>query len=518
MLFMRRRFLLALISGLFWAALALPLGSQTPAAPQRPRLVLAIMVDQFRYDYLTRFGSEFNAGLKRLLTEGAVFTNANYDSAPTVTAVGHGTFLTGATPSVSGIIGNDWWDRTANRRVQSITDETVTTLGGSGAGASPRRLMVSTVGDELKISGHGGKVISVSLKDRSAILPAGHMADGAFWFDTRTGNFASSTYYFKSLPAWASEINLSHPADKYAGRQWRNQKMPAQPSLQLYAAVDSTPFGDELVLDFALRAMAVEKLGSGQKTDLLAVSFSSVDYVGHAFGPDSPEIHDMVVAVDKVIGQLLDAAERQAGPGNVVAVFSADHGVATIPAANIARNMPGGRTDSQAERAAVEQALRARFGAGNYIAYFSETSMYFTADPVPGKQLDRTEMQRVAAAVMRTQPHVMRVYTRTGLENGAASGDVIDQRIRNGFHQERSGDVMIVHEPNWQAGGSSANHGSPFSYDTHVPVIFLGPGRVKAGQYHGEAGIQDIGPTLAQILGIAAPTGSMGRVLGEVLP
>jgi arylsulfatase A-like enzyme len=295
--------------------------------------------------------------------------------------------------------------------------------------------------------------------------------------------------------------------------------MPAQPSLQLYAAVDATPFGDELVLDFALRALAAEKLGGSEKTDLLAVSFSSVDYVGHAFGPDSPEIHEMVVAVDKVIGQLLDAAEKQAGRGNVVAVFSADHGVATIPEANIARNMPGGRIDSQAERAAVEQALRARFGAGNYIAYFSETAIYFTADPGAGKQLlDRAEMQRVAAAAMRAQPHVMRVYTRTEFENGAPSGDVIDRRVRNGFHQERSGDVMIVHEPNWQAGGSSANHGSPFSYDTHVPVIFLGPGRIKAGQYHGEVGIQDIGPTLAQILGIATPTGSVGRVLGEMLP
>jgi len=512
---MRRRFFLGILS----AALALPLASQAPpSVPQRPKLVVAIVVDQFRYDYLTRFEGELTSGLKRLLTQGAVFTNANYDSAPTVTAVGHATFLTGATPAVSGIVGNDWWERSENKRVQSITDETVTVLGGAGTGASPRRLLVSTVGDEMKVSGRGGKVIGVSLKDRSAILPAGHMADGAYWFDSRSGNFVSSTYYFKALPAWAEAARQARPADKYAGRQWLNQKMPAQPSTQLYGAVDATPFGDELVLDFALRALEAEKLGTGAKTDLLTVSFSAVDYVGHRSGPDSEDIHQMILSVDKILGRLFDAAEKQAGVGNVLFVFSADHGVAAVPEQNIARNMPGGRTDSQAERAAVEAALRARFGTGNYIAYFSEFGIYFTADPVPGKQLDRSEMQRVAAAAMRAQPHVMRVYTRSAFENGASAGDVIGQRVRNGFNQERSADLMIVHEPNWQAGGSTANHGSPFSYDTHVPVIFLGQGRIRPGQYYQSIGIQDIAPTLAQILGVAAPSGSIGRILGEMLP
>ncbi len=513
---MRRRIFIGLLA----AALVPPLGSQTPAAfpPQRPKLVLAIMVDQLRYDYLTRFGAEFNAGLKRLLTQGAVFTNANYDSSPTVTAVGHATFLTGATPAVSGIIGNDWWDRESGRRVQSITDDTVMVLGANGAGASPRRLAVSTIGDELKISGHGGKVIGVSLKDRSAILPAGHMADGAYWFDARSGNFVSSTYYFKALPGWVEQINRSRPADKYAGRQWLNQKMPAQAGPQLYAEVDATPYGDELVLEFARQALAAEKLGAGDKTDLLAVSFSALDYVGHRSGPDSREVREMVLAVDKVVNELLEAAERQVGANSVLAVLTADHGVAPIPEQNIARRLPGGRTDSRAERAAVEQALQARFGAGNYIAYFSETAIYFHPNPVPGKQFDRAEMQRIAAAVMRAQPHVLRVYTRTGFENGYPVGDLIDRRVRNGFHHDRSADVMIVHEPNWQAGGSTANHGSPFAYDTHVPLLVLGHGRVRPGQYHGEAGIQDIAPTLARLLGIAVPSGSVGRVLAEMFP
>lgn len=508
---MRRRSLLLIIA----AAFALPLGSQTP--PARPKLVLTIMVDQLRYDYLTRFGDEFQFGLKRLLKEGAVFTNANYASAPTVTAVGHATFLSGATPSISGIINNAWWDRAERKNVQSVTDDKVTILGGAGGGVSPRRLGVSTVGDELKLSGRGGKVIGISLKDRSAILPAGRMADGAFWFDSRVGNFISSTYYFENLPAWAQDANQARPADRYAGREWRKRKLPAQPGAQLYAAVNSSPFGDELVLNFAMSAMTAEKLGMGDKTDLLAVSFSSTDLVGHAFGPDSQEIHEMILALDKTVGDLLDAAEKQVGAANLVVVLSADHGVASIPEENMKKNLPGGRTDSRAERAAVEEALKSRFGAGSYIASFSETAIYFTADPVPGKKSDSAEMQRVAAAAMRTQPHVMRVYTRSGLENGIA-GDVIDLRIRNGFHPERSPDVMIVHDPNWQAGSSSANHGSPFTYDTHVPVIFMAPGRVRPGQYYAAIGIQDIAPTLAQILGTAAPSGSVGRILGEMLP
>src|SRR5579863_8047618 len=327
--------------------LSISLGAQPKQAalpqPRQPKLILAIMVDQLRYDYLTRFGSEFTGGIKRLLNEGAVFTNAHYEATPTVTSVGHSTILSGATPALSGIVSNDWWDRPAGKRVTSVSDESTQLLGATGAGSSPSRLLQSTVGDELKMSGRGGKTIGISLKDRSAILPAGRMADGAYWFDGSTGAFVSSTYYFPKLPAWVQEFNGAHPADKYAGGTWLTIKLPAKPGVQLYNALDATPYSDELLEQFALRALAAEKLGSGNKIDLLAISYSATDYVGHRSGPDSPEAHDVVTRVDKLIGELLRAAEVQAGAGNVLVVFSADHGVAPVPELSQQRKMPGGR-------------------------------------------------------------------------------------------------------------------------------------------------------------------------------
>ncbi|MGB4246431.1 MAG: alkaline phosphatase family protein, partial [Pseudohongiellaceae bacterium] len=238
-----------------------------------PTLVLAIVVDQMRFDYLTRYGSEFNGGLQRLIEEGAVFTNAHYEAAPSVTAVGHSTFLSGAVPAVSGIAGNLYYSRADGRPVQSITDRNVTPLGDT-AGASPHRLLVTTVGDELKASGKGGKVFGVSLKDRSAILPAGRGADGAFWVGD-SGDFVSSNWYFPELPAWVDDFNTSKPSDSYAGVEWLGVELPATPGSDFYAELDKTPYSDQMVLDFALRLMAEENLGDDALTDLLAVSFSA---------------------------------------------------------------------------------------------------------------------------------------------------------------------------------------------------------------------------------------------------
>ncbi|HEY2842741.1 MAG TPA: alkaline phosphatase family protein, partial [Bryobacteraceae bacterium] len=321
-----------------WAACAFSQTQPRPAGKQTapPKLVLAIVVDQFRYDYLTRFRADFTGGIKRLLEQGAVFTNANYEASPTVTAVGHSTFLTGALPAKSGIIANTWWDREAGKTVTSVSDDTVKLLGAGEdrTGSSPRRLLVSTIGDELKKAGKGGKVISISLKDRSAILPAGHAADAAYWFDGQTGSFVSSSYYFAGLPAWVRDFNAARPADHYAGQEWMGHKAPAALGPPLYTAVDASPYGDELLQALALRALDAENLGTGSKTDMLAISYSSVDYVGHRDGPDSPETHDMVQRVDKLMGALIDAAERRAGRGSVLVVFTSDHGATPIPEEN----------------------------------------------------------------------------------------------------------------------------------------------------------------------------------------
>jgi predicted AlkP superfamily pyrophosphatase or phosphodiesterase len=493
----------------------LPLAAQNN--PAQPKLVLAIVIDQFRYDYLTRFHSEYTGGFKRFFEHGAVFTNAHYEHVPTVTAVGHSTFLSGATPALSGIIGNEWWDRASKKRVSSVSDEDCKLLGSTGEGSSPNRLLQSTLGDEMKMSGKGGKVVGVSIKDRAAILPSGHMADGAYWFDGKTGNFVSSSYYFNALPEWVTQFNASRPADKYAGKEWMGKAMAQAPDAKFYAALDATPFGNELILQFAEKAMLAEKLGAGSKVDLLTVSFSSNDYVGHALGPDSEEAHDMALRVDKLVGELIRAAEAQAGVGRVLVVLTADHGVSPVVEVNQKRKMPGGRFDEKNELDTVEAALTNRFGGapktgGKWITYSGEGSFYLNQLFTP----DIAEEERVAAEAIRALPHVFRVFTRTQLMNGEISADSVGIRIRNGFNQERSGNVFVMLDPYWMVSRSGTTHGAPFDYDTHVPVLFLGP-QVRAGRYHANVMVNDIAPTLATMLDVETPSGSVGRVLDEML-
>lgn len=525
-------------------ALALSLAAQTPpaaapapakpkpAAPKpavavsrTPKLVLAIVIDQFRYDYLTRFKADYTSGLKRLMDQGSVFTNAYYEHVPTVTAVGHSTFLSGATPATSGIIGNDWYDRGAKKRVTSVTriddsDKGARLVGAAGPGSTPERMLQSTIGDELKLSGKGGKVIGISIKDRSAILPVGRMADAAYWFDDASGNFVSSSYFFPTseLPAWVAELNRARPGDKFAGGEWMGHKNPAAVGRQLYSELAYTPWGNELIQRITLRALAAEKLGMGEKIDLLAVSYSSNDYVGHRYGPDAPEVRDMAIRVDKHIGELLAAAEMQVGAGRVLAVLTSDHGVAPVPETNVQRKMPGGRINTQPIRAAVEQALKSRFGGGSWVAdVLPEGGLYFNTDPFPGKAIDRAEMERVAAEIIRAQPHVFRVYTRTQLLNGAFLMDRVGARVRNGFNEIRSPDIMVIFDPYYlPGGGGGTNHGTPFDYDAHVPVIFLGPG-LRTGKFNRNIAVNDIAPTLATLLEIETPSGNVGRALDEII-
>jgi predicted AlkP superfamily pyrophosphatase or phosphodiesterase len=502
--------------------ITLPLSAQNGAAPSKaaqPKLVLAIVIDQFRYDYLTRYHAEYTGGFKRIFEHGAVFTNAHYEHVPTVTAVGHSTFLTGATPAMSGIIGNEWWDRASKKRVTSVSDEETKLLGSTGEGSSPNRLLQSTLGDEMKMSGKGGKVIGVSIKDRAAILPSGHMADGAYWFDGKTGNFVSSTFYFDALPPWVAQFNASRPADQYVGKAWMGKTMAAAPDAKFYAGLDSTPFGNELILQFAEKAIVAEKLGLGSKVDLLTVSFSANDYVGHALGPDSEEAHDMALRVDKQVGELIRAAEAQAGVGRVLVVLTADHGVSPVPEVNQKRKMPGGRFDDKNELDTVEKALTNHFkspppisGMGKWIKSSGEGSLYLAEGPM----FDMAEEERVTADAIRALPHVFRVYTRTQLMNGGILEDPVGVRVRNGFNQTRSGNVIVMLDPYWMVSRSGTTHGAPFDYDTHVPVLFLGP-QVRAGRYHANVMVNDIAPTLATMLDVETPSGSVGRVLDEML-
>ena len=482
---------------------------------KKPKLVVAIAVDQFRYDYLTRFRKEYTAGFDRLLTKGAVFTMARYEQFPTVTAIGHSTFMSGATPSISGIVGNDWYDRDSGKQVTSVADENVKILGGAGeGGASPRRLLVSTLGDEMRTADAQARVIGVSLKDRSAILPAGHMANGAFWFDGKSGNFVSSSFYFPDLPGWVKDFNASHPADKYAGSDWMGHKFGS--GEQLYAKVPASPWGNELIEAFAERAIQSEQLGQRAATDLLTVSFSSNDYIGHELGPDSPEVRDISIRTDRMLGKLFGFLEQKVGMQNVLIVLTADHGVAPLPEPSVQRKMPGGRMPPGIVQSTVQSALTQKYGAGKWISSPSEHSLYLNWDLIREKKLDRAEVDRVAADSLQSLPHIFRVYTRERLMNGGTLEDHVGRLVMNGFYVRRGADVYVLLEPYWLFSQKGTTHGTTFNYDTHVPVMFMGPG-IKAGRYNQSIAINDIAPTLAVLLGVEMPSGSVGRVLTEIL-
>ncbi len=481
----------------------------------KPKLVLVIVADQFRYDYLTRYRSDYKEGLQLLLNKGAVFTDARLEQFPTVTAAAHSTILTGATSSISGIVGNDWFDRRLGKIITAISDDSVIPLGG-GSGASPHRLLVSTVGDEMKMADHNSRVIGISLKARGAILPVGHMADGAYWFDEQTGNFVSSSYYFADLPPWVKEFDLSRPADRYKGAKWLDNVLPKEKG-DLYRALSISPFGNELMEEFVERAVDADQLGRHGEPDLLSLSFSANDYVGHTFGPDSPEVHEMCLRTDQLLGRLFKFLDARVGMKDVLVVFTADHGVAPIPEVNLQRKMPGGRLSRSALNAAIQDSLEKRYGPGKWIAALSEDSLYLNSDLIQSKNLNRAEVNLVAAQAVMELPHVFRVYTREQLISGSVAGDYIGRRVLNGFYMPRSGDLYILLEPYWLLSTSSkgTTHSTTFGYDSHVPIIFLGEG-IKTGEFYRAVAVNDIAPTLSAILDVETPSGSVGRILSEI--
>jgi len=498
------------------------------APPKKPKLVVAIVVDQFRYDYLLRFRDDYHSGLLRLIEHGAVFHDAHYLHAATVTAVGHSTFLTGATPSVSGIVANEWYDRETAQTVTSVSDPGTKQIGGipNRPGASPRRLLVNTIGDELKMQSPGSKVVSVSIKDRSAILPGGHMADGAYWYDLDSNTWVTSTYYREALPDWAAKVNQEQPYTRSIGAAWlpfdakdATAKpfctMVAVAGARLCGSIEATPWGNEMIEEFAERAIEGENLGRHTATDLLAVSFSSNDYVGHAVGPDDPAVRDISIRTDRLLGKLLDAAERSAGVGNILVVLTADHGVAPIPEVNQARKMPGGRISEAVITEKINTALTKRFGAGKWLLPSPLNMRYLNLETIAGKKLDRADVERAAAEAVLTEKHVARVYTRTQLLMGTVQQDSISRAFSLGFYGPRSGDIMILQDPYYLFETTVTTHGTPYDYDTHVPVIFLGPG-IKSGDYRQRIAVNDIAPTLAELLGIEQPAGSIGRILSEI--
>jgi predicted AlkP superfamily pyrophosphatase or phosphodiesterase len=520
MVFHFRRWICGLAALFLW----IPAQAAEPTHAPRPKLVVAIVIDQFRYDYLTRFDASYQDGLRRLHDAGAFFTDAHQTHYPTVTAVGHGAFLTGSIPAIDGIIGNEWFDRETGKMVTSVSDDATKLLGGNGgAGSSPRRLVGSTLGDEIKIAGPADStVIGMSLKDRAAILPAGHTANAAYWFDDDSGHFVSSTYYMTDLPAWVRAFNNSDAANRYASTKWMpiDAAPGAQPFRALSAKVEKayyeemvrTPDGNELLEAFAERALKEERLGQHSGTDVLTVSFSSNDLLGHRVGPDAPEVRDMCIRTDRVLGQLFRAVEAEAGAGNYVVVLTSDHGVAPVPEELTKRGMPAGRFSIDEVERTVEAALSDKYGPAKWVLGNDELALYLDRELLRAKHAALVEAAEIAAEAVRKLPYVFRVYTGAQLEHENLAGDPIGRLVQRGFYQERAGDLFIVQKPYWIGSKTGTSHGTPYSYDTHVPVIFLGAG-IRSGRYDESISVTDIAPTLAALLGVNAPSGSVGRVL-----
>jgi hypothetical protein len=502
-------------------------------APKPPKLVLAIVIDQFRYDYLLRFQNNYNSGLKRLLDHGAVFTDAHYIHATTVTAVGHATVMSGATPSVSGIVNNQWFDRALGRTVTSVSDPATKLVGGSAGeeGSSPRKLLVSNVADELKSRFPHSHVIGVSIKDRSAILPSGHVADAAYWYDDKSNHWVTSTFYRPDLPPWAKHVNDEKYYQRTVGANWypfdahvdAQGKSGAKPfctmvrgtAVRFCGSVEATPWGNEMIEQFAEAALAGEQLGKHATTDILAVSFSSNDYVGHAVGPDDPAVRDISIRTDRLLGKLFDAVEHSVGMNNTLVVLTADHGVAPVPEVNEARHMPGGRLSEKALGQAISDALVKRYGSDKWLLPSPAYAPYLNLETVAAHKLDPAVVEKTIAEAALRQPHIARAYTHSDLETGRIQRDNIGNAVSLSFYGPRSADVYIVPEPYYLFDAAGTTHGTPYDYDTHVPLIFLGE-EIKPGRYTAPVTINDVAPTLSDLLGIERPSGSFGRVLAQI--
>ena len=499
-------------------------------APKKPKLVLLVVVDQFRYDYLLRFRNDYTAGLKRLLDQGAVFDDAHYIHYTTMTAQGHSTLLSGAPPSLSGIIQDTWYERGPGKTVTSVSDDDTKLVGGSAAiGSSPRRLTVSTLGDEIKMQGQQVKVIGISTKDRGSVLTAGHMADSAYWFDAPSGHWVTSTYYMNELPPWVAEVNASKPTARAENTSWMplNARPGDKPfcttvksdaSQRYCGAFERTPWGNEMIEELAERALTAEKLGHHDGTDVFSVSFSSNDYIGHDLGPDSPEVRDISIRTDRLIGKLLDQVDKQVGLSNTIVVFSADHGVSPSPEVQQQRKMPGGRTSPAELTDALERVLGEKYGPGKWVLYNDSYGQIYLNREVAAKyKVTVDEVSRTAVELARTVPHVFRAYTAEEIRNGRGAGDPVTMAVAYGYYGSRSGDLFVLYEPYYVGGTSKAGstHSTAFDYDNHVPVIFLGTG-IKPGHYFGKIAVNDVAPTLAAIAGVETPSGSIGRVLQEM--
>lgn len=498
-----------------------------------PKLVVVIVIDQFRGDYLERYRDQFgDSGFRLLLDHGAYFTDCNYDYANTRTAPGHATLFTGTYSSGHGILANEWWDPQKKKTVSSVQDDTTQMVGipGSPSGASPRNLLADTVGDELKLATQGkSRVFALALKDRAAILPGGFAADGAYWIDQKSGAWVTSSYYRSELPKWAQDFNDNKRGDKYLNKEWKdsdgNVLRTTSPKAAkdgspatFYQLVGSTPFANDYEFEFARELVTYEKLGNGAATDLLVISLSANDILGHQVGPDSAEMRSMALDMDRQLADFFNFLGHQVGLANIWIALSADHGVAPVPAVAAKLRLPAASVSPDKMRAQMNSALSAKFSSGHaaeYVRDFDYPLAWLNEDAFAAVKVKEEDAERAVGEALK-QAGLRGFYTKSQLAKGDAPNTDEGARYLNSYSPKGGWYVMGVPAPFTVGAASGTDHASPYTYDTHVPLAFYGL-PFQAGTYHTHAEPVDLAVTLASLLGINAPTRATGRVLVEAL-
>lgn len=521
------------------------------ATPTKPKLVVGVVVDQMRNDYIDLFWTHYeDNGFKRLVNNGFRFKNNHFNYIPTKTAVGHTSIYTGTVPENHGIIANSWYDKKSSRMTYCTEDSTVSSIGTTAntGKMSPRKMLTTTITDENRISTQlRSKTIGIALKDRGAILPAGHTANAAYWFHGEDeGRWISSSYYMDTLPQWVQQFNESNKAQSYlkewdtlypissyieSGDDKNNYELGFKGRTNATFPYDlkklskdnknleiirTTPYGNDLTTDFALAAIEGEELGQGDETDFLTISYSSTDYIGHNFGVNSKEIEDTYIRLDKNIATLLSFLDAKLGKDNYIIFLTADHAGVHVPAYLKSLGVPAGYFDAKELRKSLEDFTEKEFGEKRLISNVSNEQVFLNKHLINEKDIDEDKMLKELANYILSFDYVHQVYTRTQLKDRDYTRGVA-ALLKNGFNHKRSGDILYVLEPSvitYRAQGST--HGSGYTYDTHVPLLFYGQ-NIKKGYTTKRSEIVDIAPTISFLLGISLPNSAVGKPLYDIL-
>jgi hypothetical protein len=524
--------------------------TSTPVTVNRPKLVVGIVIDQMRWDYLYRFNDRYAAdgGFKRFLNQGFSCENTMIPYVPTITACGHTCIYTGSVPAIHGIVGNGWFDPQKMRSVYCTEDSLVSTVGaevGLPGAMSPRNMQVTTICDELNLATNfKSKVIGVAIKDRGGILPAGHSANAAYWYDSRNGKWITSTYYMKELPKWVQDFNAQKLVDKYYGMGW-NTLYPINTYVQStadeksyegvpfgaeqkgfpydlkkftntnYGAIASTPYGNALTIEMAKAALTNEQLGADNVTDFLAVSFSSPDYIGHAFGPNSVEVEDNYLRLDKDLGSFFKFLDDKVGKGQYLVFLSADHAVAHVPGFMKEHKLPGGLAPSGRWTQDLSKMLNEQFGSTKLIIGNYNHQLYLNHPLIDSLKLDEAAIRKTIVKYLGRQPEVSRVFELDKLMEVPLPARLRDM-VANGYNQHLSGDIEVMLQSGYMEGAATGTtHSAWQPYDAHIPLLFYG-WHITPGKTNRETYMTDVAPTLAALLHIQMPSGNVGAVIQEV--